>query len=386
MNSIIKEARELYAQTIKNPLYKKSQIWNDESGNHHDLIRIINTCETPEEVIEELRKTDMYAIRIHDQKTFELMMEWYGNTFGVDDKVRELCKTPNLWKMYLYCKHLAENCMTARSIVELGGGNGQFAYMARKTLLNSLHIDIDIPESLYMAYVCTRHQFPEAKCQWLISGYLTRNDIEFIFVPVGLEHYIGGLDFDLFVNTASMGELPNENIRYWMDFVQNRINVEYFYGFNRFLNTIHGNEVKGFSATRKEENEASVLFDDNWRVIKWEVEPLMARCPYEDPKIARYLEIILERTPIGYKEGLLENFLDDIKMEDWWRYRGVDSLGTHRSNQLVNDYTMGGTLFKLWNAIRLGNKEAVPMILEYFNHIKHSNLSFEEEFYYKKLL
>lgn len=385
MNSIISEARELYAQTAKDPAYKKSQIWNDQSGNHHDLLRIINTCETPEEVIEELRKTDMYAIRIHDQRTLELMMEWHKRNIFYGFSVKGLLTTPNLYKMAAYCESIFAHCGQPKTIVELGGGNGQFSYISKHALGMSLHVDIDIPESLYMAYVCTRHRFPEAKCQWLKNSLYERtNDPDFIFVPVGLEYILNDMEFDLFVNTASMGELPNEKIRYWMDFVQNRINVRHFYGFNRFLNTIHGNEVQGFSAGRKTENEASVLFDDQWEVLKWEVEPLKARCPYEDPKIARYLEIILART--DHPQICMDHEIGDLKMEDWWRYGNVDSLGTHRSNQLVNDFTMSGTLFKLWNMIRLGNKEAIPMILKYFEHIGRAGLQFEEEYFYRNLL
>lgn len=381
MNSIIIEARNLYNKTLIDPDYTKSQIWNNESGNYQDLMRIINFCETPQEVLEELRLTDMYAIRIHDKPTFDLMMAWYKIKFPRAHN--PLCLNPNLWKMNLYCRKIYQHCGKIESIVELGGGNGQFAFMAKHLLANKLHIDIDIPESLYMAYVCTRHRFPNAKCYWIQLDEPIPADQDFIFCPVGLEKRLENLPFDLFVNTASMGELPNDKIRYWMDFVQNKITVKYFYGFNRFLNTINPNESLGFSAGRKTENEASVLFDNSWQVMKWEVEPLMAQCPYEDPKIARYLEIILKRTD---RRTELEYDLSYMKMEDWWRYREIDSLGTHRSNQLVNDYTMRGTLFFLWDAIRLDQLEAVPMILQYFKHIGRSDLAFEEEFYYKKLL
>jgi len=387
--TIIEEARSLYTLTVKHPDYAKSHIWQDESENHKELMRIINTCETPEEVSEALRKTDMYAIRIHDQETFDLMLNWHTHAFFTEEVVvdtwkLDLANTPNLMKMLFYCHHVKKHCKEHEIILELGGGNGQLAYIAKHILKNAIHIDVDIPESLYMAYVGTRQRFPDRKCQWINQGETIDQDSEFVFIPVGNESVLLENNIDLFINTASMGELPNETIRYWMDFVQNKINVKYFYGFNRFLNTIDPAD-DGFSRARKNENEASVLFDHHWQVLQWEVEPLMARCPYEDPKISRYLEIILKREPNAH--FLTDTNMGDIKLEDWYRYREVGCVGTHRSNQLVNDLTKEGTLFKMWDAMRIEpKKETAQMIIQYLKHIGRTGLIFEEELYYQKFI
>lgn len=387
--NIIEQARELYSKTISNPEYKKSHIWEDQSQNHRNMQRIISVCSTPEQVISELSELDHYNIRISDQYTFDLMMRWYEQRF-YDPPNTRFCTTPNLWKMYLYCKDIIDHCTAFKTVIELGGGNGQFAYMARNVLGTRLHIDIDIPESLYMAYVCTRHLFPQASCLWVDQEAVIKlhnENFDFIFCPVSHAEIFSDKEFDLFVNTASMGELPNETIRYWMDFVQNKIKVKYFFGFNRFLNTILPEATDGFSSYRRNENEASVLFDNNWNILKWEIEPQLARCPYEDPKIARYLEIILQR--LNPKRALKDDEvnLEDLKMEDWWRYRHESALGTHRSNQLVNDMTMDGTLFKLWNAMRLAPcRETAEMMLKYLNHIGRPALMFEEEYFYRKFL
>lgn len=406
---IIQEARELYRQTVNDPNYKRSHIWNEASDNHKQLTRIINTCETPEEVISSLENTDMYAIRISDQRTFDLMMEWHRDVFlGPDGDdtlfpVPDIITTPNLYKMLFYVQEIAFSSRFPETVVELGGGNGQFARVLRQWGAQyncpiQTHIDIDIPESLYMAYVCTRHWHPDDVCVWLpnndisiITPFVDKVLMDhyqpsFVFVPVGYENLISFTDLkiDLFVNTASMGELPNETIRYWMDFVQNKINVKYFFGLNRYLNTIHGYDCHhGYCDARKNENEASVLFDDRWQVLKWELEPEFCRCPYEDPKIARYLEVILKRSD---KQTIPHSYLDNVRLEDWWRYREVDAFGTHRSNQMVHDLTQDGTLFKLWNALRLRpNSETYQMMLAYMKHIGRPDMVFEEEFYYKRL-
>lgn len=377
MNEIIAQARDSYHKT-KNTGYKTGNVWDDNGGNRLNLKSIINDINSPEDVYNEVMKHDMYAITIRSPQLFDLMMDWYKERYPHIES-----ETPNFYKMDIYCEEILEAGIEPQRIIELGGGNGQFLKKMKKYFNVKLYVDIDIPESLYMAYVCTRHWFPEARVLWVVDSNFNIEDYDFIFCPVQLADVFIGKKFDIFVNTASMGEMSNQNIRQWMDFVQNKIQVDYFFGFNRFLNTVPENENDNWNRIRQNENECSVIFDTKWEVLKWEVEPLFARCPYEDPRIARYLEIILKRTETS---PLTSDYLDRVKMEDWWRYRDVGALATHRDNQLVNDYTEQGTLFKLWNAIRYGLKEAVPMILEYFNHIGRKQVKFEEEYYYKKLI
>jgi hypothetical protein len=74
--------------------------------------------------------------------------------------------------------------------------------------------------------------------------------------------------------------------------------------------------------------------------------------------------------------------------EDWYRLKGMydDGMMQGRSNVLVNDMTMTGTLFKLWESIRLDqNRRNVSAMLEYLGRIiiRHS---FEEVYYYEGLL
>lgn len=395
--SIIAEARQLYRQTAAHPGYAKSHIWRDGSENHSNLMRIINNCESPESVMQALEQTDMYAIRISTPEIFDLMMKWHRDAWErrngrerLMDSTPEYITTPNLYKMLFYCREIImAGIMPLRGqfkIVELGGGNGQFAFTAKKYMNPTTHVDIDIPETLYMAYVCTRHRFPEAKMLWVNSpDHIDVSGFDFVFVPTVYADCILRNEFDLFVNTASMGELPNDTIRHWMDFVQNKLSVRYFFGFNRFLNTMYTDLRDAFSQARMNENEASVLFDNRWKPLRWEVEPEFSRCPYEDTIIARYLLVILERT--AEPETIPDGYLEETKLEDWWRLTR-DSIGTFLSNQLSHDLTMTGTLFRLWNAIRIRpeDKRAVQMMIIYMKHLNHTNTMFEEELFYKKLL
>lgn len=384
IDPIITQARELYNASITNPHKGRSHIWNGVSPNQEVLTRIIETAENVVELEDMLKATDLYAISIPDELTHQYMMKWQKNYLlaheGYDDSLPE---TPNFCRMMAIAAHIGRHCeLEGARVVELGGGNGQLSYVLHEHGIK-LHVDIDIPESLYMAYVCTRNRFPEAKCVWVHSEEVEFGDADFVFIPTHLAHVLEGKSFDLFVNTASMGELPNDQIALWMNFVQQSIIVKYFYGLNRFLNTIETKNLSDYSEHRKNENKASVLFDAKWKVLLWELEPEMCRCPFQDPRIARYLEIMLERIPSPDRES---GYMEELGVQDWWRYKDISPLGTHRSNQLVHDFTKDGPLYYLWNTIRVTpSRGAIDMMLTYLSWIGKENLMFEEEIYYQSL-
>lgn len=383
MNQIIKEARELYRNTKKDEHLELSHIWNKDSSNHSILLNIIFNAPTPEEVITELLKTDLYAITISNTRIFRLMEEWHRRVLAIDGEEQAI--TPNQYKMFHYALTINRHVPRTDIVLELGGGYGQFAALSRGILKTKTHIDIDIPESLFMAYVATRAKYPEAKCLW-ITGPISQIELEkcdFIFCPTIHAEFFWGMSFDLFVNTASMGEMSNSTIRYWMDLIQNKINVRYFYGMNRFLNTVKNDGLYIQSSSRTNENLASISFDGNWKVLSWELEPLINRCPWEDTRIARYLEILLERIPYG---DSCQETIEDIKLQDWWRLRTKDSCGTMLNNQLSHDLTKQGTLFQLWNYIRLNPSQGlIDMMLYYLKNLRKESVIFEEEFFYLEL-
>lgn len=381
-DEIIIEARALYVKSLAN--IPRSHIWNEGSSNDKILLDIIHNCENSAQVEHILAATDLYAIRIENDLLKALMMNWQKKYLAKQGFEGSIPETPNLCRMLAVCFHLQKFMnLQGISVVELGGGNGQLAAML-KTFGIKKHFDIDIPESLFMAYVCTRVRFPKAKCFWVTEvKEEIPSDVEFVFCPVQNAEVFDKKGFDLFINTASMGELPNDQIEFWMNIVQNNFDIRFFYGLNRFLNTIETKQKSDYSIQRANENKASVLFDAKWDVKIWELEPEFTRCPYQDPKIARYLEILVERTSDPQSDS---SYMGEIGMQDWWMYKDVDPLGTHRSNQLVHDFTMKGTLFYLWNTIRITpSKGAVEMMLEYLNWIGRSDLMFEEELYYQEL-
>jgi len=81
--------------------------------------------------------------------------------------------------------------------------------------------------------------FPDARMVFLSDLEETRSirpsDYDFVFVPTCYADVLDVSGADMFVNTASLGEMRNETIRYWMDFVQHRTPVKHLFTQNRFL-------------------------------------------------------------------------------------------------------------------------------------------------------
>jgi len=104
-----------------------------------------------------------------------------------------------------------------------------------------------------------------------------------------------------------------------MRFVQERLDVRYWYSLNRYLNVI----TPGLHDWRLDENECSLLFDARWPIRSWEIEPAYTRCPYVDTVSARYFEVIGERNPEEPDPKVLaarsRALVDEVSQEDWVR-------------------------------------------------------------------
>jgi putative sugar O-methyltransferase len=125
-------------------------------------------------------------------------------------------------------------------VIELGAGMGHLARTMRLLGLSRSNVIIDIPETLVFSHCFLKKNFPGAKLLLVddrTPASFTLSDYDFVFVPALFADRVLDDRFDLFVNTASMGEMKNEVIRYWMDFIQNRLSVVTPFTLNRYLNT-----------------------------------------------------------------------------------------------------------------------------------------------------
>ncbi len=276
-------------------------------------------------------------------------------------------------------------------VMELGSGLGHLARTLRVSGVSKSHILLDLPESLIFSYAFLTLNFPDASAIFISDSEQAAGirpaDYDFVFVPSCFAESIDFAGVDLFLNTCSLGEMNNQTIRYWMDFVQRKTPVKYLFTQNRFLNTIDPSK----HAWRWEENECSVHYDSSWTILKWDLEPLWYQCPYIAPLSARSVDIAATREIQQDSRATMERsarLIEEVKQEDWFRLADTPPDMTVRQNRFVTDVTMTGALFKLWESIRLRpTAEAVAVLLRYLETLIHSErLVFEETRYYQELL
>lgn len=431
MDDILALTLENYNKTIE--YHKKinydtglNVIW---ANNMPDISNIVTSSKSARELIDRVDQTFMYAINFPPENgentgvwrrngdsphIREKQIDWLlekQNSIGLNihnmsEEIHESEFIHDRNKTYRNGRILSGNFLRTLSIVdsilthlpqskikkviELGAGCGHQARTLMTVIPGVQYTIVDLPETMMFSFTHLSLCFPNKKLLWVTNEEDLEkiDDQDFVFVPAVFAPKLIGRSYDLFINTASMGEMTNPTIHKWMKFIQEEIKVKYLFTLNRFLNVA----CEGCMDFRKNENECSTSYDSKWKIIKWELEPLYARCPYIDTLHSRYLEIIAERpeeqpdpTEVLARSHKLAN---DAFDEDWYRLRGYYSEGLMqaRINVLQNDMTMTGTLFKFWESIRLNpNKRNVSGMLEYLKTIiiKHD---FEEAYYYRDLL
>lgn len=334
-------------------LQQDSHIWNKQSRN----LEFVNSLRSlsDDKFIQALEDHDLYGIRFISEDVKRHAIKWYhkNDFYGI---------SPNDVKMNYYINEV--NALPdVKTVLEIGGGMGKLA----KKLIDKgyEYTNVDITESLYCAKVYLRNKIDIEKKYTLIDI----KDVESLY----------GKKFDVVINTHSLGEMSNNDVAFWMDFIQNKIKVKYFIGVNRFLNTVSDDE---YSLFRMNENKASISFDNKWKVLDWEYSPLVLNCPYEDTRAGRCLKVVLLRMN---KPDNSDLDINEIRLQDWYRYD--PRVGTNLSSPFMVELGMGSTLFKLWNEIRINsNNEAVKLMIAYLDYLKKGNLEFEEKYAYQRML
>lgn len=419
--SLLKETLFLYQKVKENydkigyeKRYKLNKFWASE--NMESMLHALFNSKTATEAIHSVQKTYMFSVNSADAVK-EKAIDWLLNnqlargidlfalgsdieessfSYSENNVIRKSSKlTPDFLRTVNIAMEIDKHCMLnhLKSIVELGGGCGHLARTLKLLVPSISYVIIDLPETLCFSYMFLKLNFPQLKFLFIAnlgdSKDLDTTNYDFVFVPTAYAEEITGNRFDLFVNTASMGEMKNEVIHYWMSFIENKLHVQYLFTLNRYLNTIKNN---GLHYWRLDENECSVNYGKCWEMIYWELEPSFTRCPYIDTVISRYVEIIGRKigknTEKDYQQFSLK-LLEDVLFEDWIRLeKKIPPEMTYRDNILVNDMTMNGALFKLWESIRLdANIKNVTLMIKYLDTLmRRSDREFEEIFYYMKLL
>ena len=437
--NLIEQTRDLYNKTIA---YQKEvnfpspagNIWNN---NIRDIHKIMNSA-TAEEALSLIDRTFMYSINFPPENADpgagiwrqrpdnpairEMAIDWMLSmtaATGVLPAVQGIqessyiCEVNKVYRNdrlltinFLRYLAVADKCIQLLDdnswhdlrmkninpssnwkIMELGGGCGHLARTMQLLCPKLQYFIFDLPETLFFSYMFLSLNFPERTALWVSSeeDLAKLDEVDMAFIPVAFADKMHGRTYDLFINTASMGEMPNHIIHYWMDYIQNKVTIKNLYTLNRYLNTV------GIGAThRLGENHCSLMYDADWEIVNWELEPKYTKCPYVESLHSRYVEIKAKRpsqmTP-AQKVEYGQKLLHEARCEDWFRLEGVmDGTGTVRDNPLSNDLTVTGTLFKMWESIRLNpRRQAYKTMIQYLDRLILPGRMFEEYPYYKEI-
>ena len=278
-------------------------------------------------------------------------------------------------------------------VLELGGGFGALGRVFKMFYPQATYYIVDLPVTLYFSGGFLKSCFPDRKILLVGSEEEYRNadrdSYDYILVPSGLHHIIHGETFDLFMNTHSMGEMPNHVVEQWFDMIQNKLNVKRIFMLNRYLNRV-------FSEFRRNENKGSVLFDPHWAIKYWEFEPPFMRCPFAETPENQCALVMAERVQPEYRNPAANAQRSDalanyVMQQDW--VKTTNSFNPYLNpNRIMiyperyQDYTMNGTLFKLWESIRLNPTVAnTSLMIQYLKYINILGENFEEYYFYLQL-
>lgn len=258
-------------------------------------------------------------------------------------------------------------------IVELGAGAGNLArFLKLYHHKDAQYIIIDLPDTLVFSMMYLRLNFPDAKWLFVTEGMeIPETGYDFIFIPVGLESVLHGKKIDAFINTASLGEMRIETVKYWFDFVQEKTDTRYIFSVNRFLNLI----TPGPLSWRFEENTSALQFDKKWDIIDFELVPDFLRCPWQNRHARQCL--------IFGKHREVDKAFDPALITDAstgsWNTPGNEM--TIYDPPFNHDFTMTGPLFAYWEAHRLNPcPETKAAFTHFLAHLRgNTDKRFEEE-------
>lgn len=424
---ILKEAQqcrrdvlELYARTGYDRTYKLNRWWN------HDNVAIMDDCllNSPDAVVavQKIARTHLYNIQ-RSGDVLAKAVEWQANQLAasglplaslppsmaeselVPDEICASWDGRRVSNEFFRNVYLVELCRAkvkrggdGASVFELGAGMGNLARLFLLRRFAGSYTAIDIPHTLVFSFMFLRLSFPELSYIFIRS----QADVEkcragkydLVFCPTLFAEQIGRGGYDLFVNTASLGEMPNDTIRHWMNYVQHTAEPRYLLSVNRYLNA-NLNALEQFDAFRLQENECSVLYDHRWSIVHWNYDPHYGRCPYAC-MVARYLEVLAERRPPDSREAQLDYaeergtalLHEVVGFEEWvdlFDHRKAPTGDNTMFHAFHVDTSMRGTLFKLWESIRLyPNLQNLMMMLSYLEMLKDDSArEFEEVSYYE---
>jgi putative sugar O-methyltransferase len=215
---------------------------------------------------------------------YKIADKWYSNSFL------------NMFGYYLGSVHSLPFDRNIASILEIGAGYGSLARIIKLLHPEIQYTIVDLPETLLLSYIFISLNFPSAKKIFLTRqddyDVLEKEEYDFIFVPAQLCPSLYGRKYELVINTGSLQEMPIRTTEYLLNIINNRIEADFFYSFNYFINARSVlREWSGADPDIEFSNMCPQL-DPWWNVLSFRFNPLHLTV---DSKGRNWLELLVER-------------------------------------------------------------------------------------------
>jgi len=209
-----------------------------------------------------------------------------------------LLSTDFLYRLIIALR-LKNNFATEGSrILEIGGGSGDLARCIKLINPSVKYCILDLPGTLFVSYIFLRANFPDATFKLVKSAedFLSideLNEIDFVFIPHTLQKAIpADWKIDLVVNCNSLGEMPQRSVLDYMELIQTRLDVDYFYSLNRYFQDNHDIDT---NISEIYQADCSLVLDPYWDVKEWTYCPDFVKSMRFELDTKTSLEVLMKR-------------------------------------------------------------------------------------------
>jgi hypothetical protein len=184
------------------------------------------------------------------------------------------------------------------TVFELGSGYGGLARVLKLLNPDARFVLCDLPTTLYFCYVFLRRHFPNCTFKVLDQEEnlaLSPLQADFTFVPAPLAERAAGLSFDLAVNTSSLSEMTQSAVDWYLDLIQDRMDVRHLYHLNRM----------GTPESIGNACSCSYALDRHWEVLEWHWRGRESFNTVTYPETPPLLNLIARRIPRSIRSDAL---------------------------------------------------------------------------------
>jgi putative sugar O-methyltransferase len=222
-------------------------------------------------------------------------------------------------------------------VLEIGGGYGGLARLFSLSGRCAQYTIVDLAGSLPFSYAFLSLNFPERSIALCATpdDVARSQDFDFVLVPSQITETLKGRSFDVAINTASIQEMSGPSARHFVNFLQNNIDVTYFYSMNYIFEAKNLlNETK--QGQKELANLATPELDSRWGISHFEINPL--NVVVGSPR--NYLEVLLKRTKEEvYEQGTSIDCIEYTSQE--WFSRIWSELWRKPTTELIDLYLKG---------------------------------------------